>query len=233
LTTSVTNRVITRMPRPGTMWRHVIISTRRSWLHGDPRGFRSRGHRIHSSGDYKDPPPPGEHEGLLKYQQKRARGPVVKIPKQLRREVGLALLLAGYRVLVIAVTRKHAHVLEELPQPRRRVVQVVGTWKAARTSAVRKTLPGSIWGEGGKFKPVRNREHLRRAFKYIRDDQGAGAWVWTYRDGVPQEVEKALERVLRDRARAKSKPKNPKPRAQRSECNERRGAPDVGARRKS
>jgi hypothetical protein len=46
------------------MWRHVIISTRRSWLHGDAREFRSRRHRIHSLGDYRNIPPAGEHAGL-------------------------------------------------------------------------------------------------------------------------------------------------------------------------
>ncbi|HSZ58001.1 MAG TPA: hypothetical protein VK797_20225 [Tepidisphaeraceae bacterium] len=35
------------MPAPGKKWRHVIINTRSSWLHGDERGFRNRGHRIH------------------------------------------------------------------------------------------------------------------------------------------------------------------------------------------
>jgi hypothetical protein len=44
---------------PGNKWRHVIIKTRSSWLHGDERGFRDRGHRIHSSGDYKHGPPKG------------------------------------------------------------------------------------------------------------------------------------------------------------------------------
>jgi len=112
------------------MWRHVIISTRRSWLHGDARGFRSREHRIHSSGDYKDPPPKGEHAGLLQYHQKRAKGPRIKIPTSVRREVVLALLgavlIAGYRVLVIAVTQKHAHLLVELPKAR---------WKTKVSSA--------------------------------------------------------------------------------------------------
>ena len=241
LTRRSLDRLMCPMPQPGMMWRHVIISTRRSWLHGDERGFRSRGHRIHSSGDYKNPPPPGEHEGLLRYHRNRLRGKVVRIPRALRREVGLALLravlIAGYRVLVIAVTKKHAHVLVELPKSRRRAKAIAGTWKTARTSALRKALPGSIWGEGGKYKPVRSRDHLRSAFKYIRDDQGAGAWVWTYHEGVPDEEENALRRALRDRNRANTRtrirrsdapPPPAKPRAQRRESNERRGAPDPG-----
>src|SRR5205814_7189946 len=79
LTWNPTVVAIPPMPRPGMMWRHVVISTRRSWLHGDRRGFRSRGHRIHSSGDYRDPPPQGEHEGLLGYHETRAKGPAIKL----------------------------------------------------------------------------------------------------------------------------------------------------------
>lgn len=193
------------MPRPGLTWRHVILSTRRSWLHGDERGFRSREHRIHSSGDYKNPPPVGEHALLLKYQQGRAKGCAVKVPKHLRRDVALALLkavlLAGYQVLVIAVSQKHAHLLVELPKARRKVKRIVGKWKSARSPALRKALPGSIWSEGGKYKPVQSRQHLRAAFKYIRDEQGAGASVWTFEQGVPDEVAKAVTRTVRDRAR--------------------------------
>jgi len=197
------------MPAPNLMWRHVIISTRRSWLHGDERGFRSRGHRIHSSGDYKNPPPAGEHAGLEDYHLSRAKAPAVKIPRPLRREVGLALLcavlLSKNRVLVIAVGQKHAHALVRLPRSRKRAKRIVGKWKTVRTPALRKALPGRIWGEGGKYKPVKTRDHLRAALKYIRDEQGPGAWVWTYEDGVPDEVSKAIKRVLRDRARKRRK----------------------------
>ena len=167
------------------MWRHVIISTRRSWLHGDGRGFRSRKHRIHSSGDYRNPPPEGEHGGLHRYHEKRAKGDAIKIPRRLRAELGRAvvgkILAAGYRVLVLAVSAKHLHVLVELPVDPARTRRIVGTWKTVRTKATREALPGSIWGEGGKYKPVKDRGHQRAAFKYIRDDQGAGAWVWTYK----------------------------------------------------
>ena len=193
------------MPRAGMMWRHVIISTRRSWLHGDQRGFRTRGHRIHSSGDYRNPPPADEHAGLRAYHRGRARGEAVEIPRTLREEMLRVLLGAvgasGVRVLVIAVSRKHAHLLVELPKDRKRVNRIVGKWKSARSPTIRATLRGSVWGEGGKFKPVRTRAHQLRVYGYIRDDQGPGARVWTVKDGILP-------------------PKNPKPRAQRS------GAPD-------
>jgi hypothetical protein len=204
------------------MWRHVVISTRRSWLHGDGRGFRSRGHRIHSSGDYKNPPPQGEHEALHKYHKERAKGPAIVIERHLRAEVGKALLRAilesGHAVLVIAVKGKHTHILTELPALKRRAQLIVGKWKSARTSALRRELPGPIWGEGGKYKAVKDRRHLARVYKYIRDDQGPGAWVWTYRQGVPQDVLDELEKRCRDRERDRARKalRRPKPRAQRS-----------------
>jgi hypothetical protein len=65
------------MPGPGMRWRHVIINTRCSWLHGDPRGYRDRDHRTHSSGNYKRPPPAEENEGLRRYFSERARTEIV------------------------------------------------------------------------------------------------------------------------------------------------------------
>ena len=56
-------------------WRHVVIGTLRSWNFGDERGFRSRGHRIHSSGDYKNPPPRGEHAKLNEWHVERHVAP--------------------------------------------------------------------------------------------------------------------------------------------------------------
>jgi len=177
------------MPTEGKMWRHVILSTRRSWLHGDPRGFRDREHRLHSSGDYRNPPPKGEHKGLHRYFKKRSKGDAIKIPFRLRGEMGIALLRAviedGYRVLTVAVSQKHAHLLVELPKDRKLVKRIAGRWKTARTPKLRKKFKGSIWGEGGKFKPVRTRSHHANAFDYVAKKQGPRAWAWNYEEGTP------------------------------------------------
>jgi hypothetical protein len=73
------------------IWRHVTISTRSSWLPGDERGWRSRGHKRHSSGNYKKPPPTVEHEGLREYVKKRAMQ-TVKIPWNLRSRLGVEMI---------------------------------------------------------------------------------------------------------------------------------------------
>jgi len=79
------------MPREGMNWWHVIISTRNSWLPGDKRGFRSKNHKIHSSGDYKKPPPIEEHSGLRRYHQERA-GDVIRFSDDAKKIVGLAII---------------------------------------------------------------------------------------------------------------------------------------------
>src|SRR5690349_1782382 len=99
------------MPRKGFLWRHVIINTRNTWLHGDARGFRSRNPKIRSSGDYKNPPPPEEYRKLREYFE-RVAGDEVHFEKAIRAVVGRAivtcLLEQKYRVLAVAVGKVHS-----------------------------------------------------------------------------------------------------------------------------
>ena len=173
------------VPAPGKKWRHVIINTHSSWLHGDSRGFRSRRHRIHSTGDYKHPPPKGEHEGLYRYQVGKSR-PEVRLESDLRPIIGRALLQhlldSGHAVLVIAVTKVHAHVLIELPDNIVKVKSIIGDAKRRASRAVNAQLPGTVWARGGTYKRVTSRNHQRRAYEYILYEQGPEAWTWSFRD---------------------------------------------------
>ena len=177
------------MPSTGKRWRHVIVSTRCSWLHGDPRGFRSRKHRIHSSGDYKNPPPRGEHKGLFVYHDVRD-GEEVHIPPEARATVGQAIVHClrsqGHRVVAVAVAKVHGHSLVELPDDMRVVRATVGEAKRKSSRAVKDLLPGSVWSAGGTYKPVDNRGHLHSSYGYILYDQGPEAWTWSFRDGSDQ-----------------------------------------------
>jgi hypothetical protein len=42
-------------------WFHIVLTAYGAWMYGDPRGFRTRHHREHVEGDYKNPPPPGAY----------------------------------------------------------------------------------------------------------------------------------------------------------------------------
>ena len=173
------------MPRAGFLWRHVIINTKCTWLHGSPKGFRSRNPEIRSSGDYKNPPPKGEYEKLYKYFKKVA-GPEVHIPMECLATMGQAMLQylreQGYPVLAIAVNKVHGHLVTELPKDRPIVKRIIGHVKRKSSRAVKRELPGEVWSAGGEYKIVRTREHLFRAFEYVLYKQGAEAWTWSFKD---------------------------------------------------
>ena len=110
-------------------WRHVIINTHSSWLHGNAKGFRSRDRRIHSSGDYKNPPPTGEHDGLLQYHLDRSTQKV-EIPREFRGIVGAGLIeyfqLKKFELLALSVSDLHAHFVVDLPESLPEVKEIVG-----------------------------------------------------------------------------------------------------------
>src|SRR5262249_55423368 len=141
----------------GKRWRHVIISTLNSWLPGDPRGFRAVDHKIHSSGDYKCPPPKGEHAGLHQY-SKKISGEVVIIPRELREVIGTRfvneLALMEHQLLVISVSATHCHLQVELPDDLKEVRKILGEIKRMASVDIRKTLPGRVWAHDGKYQVI-------------------------------------------------------------------------------
>ena len=174
------------MPLPGCAWWHLIFSTKSSWLPGDPRGFRDHGHRLHSSGDYKHPPPPDEHEALLRHNQRRA-GPTVIVDAPLQPRIGEALLqktdAIGARVLCVTVSRTHAHLLIELPADADGVNREAGRLKQFASHRVRDAVPGALWAKSGEPIRIRDRRHQHRVYRYILDHaRKENAWVWKHDD---------------------------------------------------
>jgi REP element-mobilizing transposase RayT len=170
------------MPTEGKRWRHVVISTLNSWLPGDPRGFRTVDHKIHSSGDYKNPPPPGEHAGLHRYSKKISGDPVM-VNEELRETIGMVMVnemnRLSHRILAIAVAATHCHLLVELPDDLKEIRKIIGECKRKASVAVRKHLPGRVWAHDGKYGKVDTVEHHRNTFNYILNQEGA--WVWSYK----------------------------------------------------
>jgi REP element-mobilizing transposase RayT len=171
-------------------WRHVIINTHSSWLHGSPKGFRSRRHRIHSSGDYRNPPPPGEHEGLLRYQLEHS-SPRVEIPPELQGALGVVLVeffqSEEFQILSASVSHLHSHFVVELPYELPLVKAIVGKAKEHSSRYANKFLDGFRWAAGGTYKVVKNKGHLKAAVEYVATRQEQSAWSWCFQCGEPRE----------------------------------------------
>ena len=165
-------------------WMHIVVGTKCAWLHGDRRGFRDRDHRLHSSGDYKDPPPLGEHARLHRFYERRSGSPVdldVEARILICRAFVRKWRSMGYRVIVCSVGQRHLHAIVEGPDDHALFDKEVGRAKQATSHAVRHLLPGTVWAAKGGFKPVRGPGHFRNSYKYVRTRQEAGTVVWSHR----------------------------------------------------
>jgi hypothetical protein len=156
-----------------------------NWLPGDPRGFRSRDHRIHSSGDYKHKPPTGEHADLHAY-QRRTSAPAVVLSRPHRQVIGrllLEMVTEDHNLLVISTGATHVHMQVGLPEDLGLVRKLIGNWRQRSSRALVNEVPSRMWAKGGKPIPVHDRPHQRSLYKYICGHISEGAWVWNYRDG--------------------------------------------------
>jgi len=168
-------------------WFHITFSTYGSWLPGDARGFRSWRHRVHSSGDYKNPPPPGEHEGLRGYAQARMTRPPVTLTREQRRTCVLAMVEKlqekGAEVLAIPVGARHVHVQARIENHTAR--KIIGLAKQTASHRIRDEIPGTIWAGRSRTEPITNKNHQQALFHYIVRHRREGAFVWTFRDWKP------------------------------------------------
>jgi hypothetical protein len=88
-------------------------------------------------------------------------------------------------VLAVGTSGKHLHIQIELPDDKARMKRIIGAAKQVASRAVNKEMPGQVFAEGGKFKPVDTKRHQLKVFGYILDHVQEGAYVWTYKQGAP------------------------------------------------
>src|SRR5579885_393249 len=100
-------------------WFHVITHTYGSWLPGDPRGFRTRHHREHVEGDYKNPPPEGQYDARHAHSKKLLKQQPVVLSREWRPVVGQAvvemLLRLEAQLLCLSAGGQHVHLLAKMP----------------------------------------------------------------------------------------------------------------------
>src|SRR4051794_19573063 len=105
-------------------WFHITTHTYGAWLYGDPRGFRTRHHREHVEGDYKNPPPAGKYRWQHERSKKLLKQPPVILAREWRPVIGVALLERlveqGAEVIAISVGGQHVHIQARAPLSRPR-----------------------------------------------------------------------------------------------------------------
>jgi hypothetical protein len=118
---------------PNARWFHCILTNYGAWLPGDPRGFRTRHHREHVEGDYKNPPPSGIHTDRFQRSKDLQTFPEVILKPAERKLLGEAcvehLRAREIEVLAIAIGAQHTHL--QLKREPHRVIATLGHLKRA------------------------------------------------------------------------------------------------------
>ncbi len=189
LRTAVVFGICTGMdPGDRTRLIHAICTYYGQWLPGDQRGWRSRDHRVHSSGDYMNPPPCDEHERLRHHARLvMSDAPVRLAPREypmIGRFFLTKLLKTGSSVRCLSAGSTHVHLLFDSVAID--VVEELG--RAKQFASLKYTgRRGRFWGRGAKIIVVDDVDHARRVWRYILDHAvKEGAWTWRYdRDEPP------------------------------------------------
>jgi hypothetical protein len=168
-------------------WYHVMGSTYGTWLRGDPRGWRSRHHREHVDGDYKDPPPPGTYDALYRRSKELMKQAEVYFTPEQRIIAGRAIIDQFFRlqvqVIAVSVDAVHLHLLAKFLLDD--VRDKVGRAKKNASHAMHDAgYLGEIWGKRCSAVPVRDRKHQVNVFGYILDHAQKGAWIWSFSQGL-------------------------------------------------
>ena len=181
-------------------WYHCSVGTYGKWLPGDKRGWHERNHHEHVPGDYRHPPVDTRlAQGRREYAKQLLRAEPHVFLTAAQPRIGTLLLESfahqGVPVLALAVGPTNVHALVQCAdgQPKR----VMGgakehvTFGAARIIDPAAKTREKFWEKGCGAKPIRDRAHALRAFRYILAHAKKGQWVWCFRDAGPGCAERA------------------------------------------
>lgn len=166
-------------------WFHVEIWAYGGWLPGDPRGFRSKEHRVHSTGDYRNPPPVWEHRGLYDAAKQAVRGRAISFTSDQRPLIGTLCVkwceTQSVGLLAVAVGQRHGHLFMNLPLAETdRTVGRMKRYVSREAGRADERLRGQIFAKSGEPRRVETRGHAHRLMPYIVDKHAAeGAWTWS------------------------------------------------------
>jgi hypothetical protein len=164
-------------------WYHCMGNTYGTWLPGSPKGFRTRHHREHVEGDYKNPPPPGKYEQRFrKAQELMSRAPVYLSMEQRKRaleEFVKSLTSRGIDLEAMAIGRIHFHLLGRFRDRNpRRWLGLAKKESSHYCKETGHTPQGGLWAVRTECKPVKGLGHFHETVGYILDHEQEGAAVW-------------------------------------------------------
>jgi hypothetical protein len=166
-------------------WYHCTGCLYGNWLPGDPRGWRSRNHRIHVDGDYHAPPDAGRFTHVHRRSSALLKQPPMWLSAAQRQTIcdawAEAIQHYGLRSAAIAIGSRHWHLLLGCADGRPgRWIGRLKSWSLKRLQWRDQRPAGTIWAEGSRAEPIRDRSHWRHAKRYIERHarQGAAVWVW-------------------------------------------------------
>jgi REP element-mobilizing transposase RayT len=168
---------------PWNNWYHVMCHTFGTWLPGDDRGFRTRHHREHVEGDYRNPPPAGRYGARHAHAKSLMTRPPVYLTVEQRRRaldhIVASLKKWNVETVVVAIDRVHLHLLIRCPDHNPR--HWVGLAKKESSAYLQReglAPPGGLWATRCKCEPIRDRRHQVNAANYILRHGRAGAAIW-------------------------------------------------------
>ena len=164
-------------------WYHCMGHTYGTWLPGDPKGFRTRHHREHVDGDYRNPPPTGKYASRHQHAKRLMKREPVFLSTDQRKLVAKLLVESLQRrnieVVVVAITEVHFHLLARFHDHNpRHWVGVAKKESSHYAKAANLGVPGGFWAVRTKDIPIKNRGHQVATAEYIYDHLSEGGAVW-------------------------------------------------------
>jgi hypothetical protein len=185
-------------------WYHIVAHVYGSWLRGDPRDWRSRHHREHVEGDYKNPPPKGMYDKLYEYSKSLMKRDAVHIELNLREFVLCAIIeklrVDGIEVIIASLDGYHLHILARFPDHNPRYW--IGWAKKYATQMLKahglavglnlKSGEG-LWAKRCHPKPISSSYHHSKTIDYIADHAKRGAAVCRFQEDPLENINLELK----------------------------------------
>jgi REP element-mobilizing transposase RayT len=169
--------------QPWNDWYHCMCSTYGTWLRGDARGWRTRHHREHVEGNYKDPPAPGTFENTLRRSRDLLKHAATHLAPD-QRQIALDVIVQtfqfhGLDLIAICLDDHHLHLLARFRDHNPRKWVGISKKRAARAlSDAGFVDEGGVWGKRSQCQPIRDRAHQVATFRYILNHASRGAATW-------------------------------------------------------